>query len=177
MDVRRILCPIDFSAPSAHALEHAAGLARWFGARLAVLHVRPTVTPHPDMPPGGPVAPWLVTELEGLQQRVAAAAAEATATYFIDMQRVARRCHEFLRPGGISVFVVGNTQLSGVRIDNANHLVESLLDSGFIDVRVVKRQLSNKPNTPYRLPNGRLSSTRTEMQIYAEEYIVMAQRG
>lgn len=79
MDVRRILCPIDFSAPSAHALEHAAGLARWFGARLAVLHVRPTVTPHPDMPPGGPVAPWLVTELEGLQQRVAAAAAEATA--------------------------------------------------------------------------------------------------
>lgn len=105
------------------------------------------------------------------------AAAEATATYFIDMQRVARRCHEFLRPGGISVFVVGNTQLSGVRIDNANHLVESLLDSGFIDVRVVKRQLSNKPNTPYRLPNGRLSSTRTEMQIYAEEYIVMAQRG
>lgn len=104
------------------------------------------------------------------------AAAEATATYFLDMQKVALRCYEFLRPGGISVFVVGNTQLSGVRIDNANHLVESLLDSGFADVRVAKRQLSNKPNTPYRLPNGRLSSTRTEMQIYAEEYIVMAQR-
>jgi hypothetical protein len=104
-------------------------------------------------------------------------AAEAAATYFLDMQAVARRCHDFLRPGGISVFVVGNTQLSGIRIDNANHLVESLLDSGFVQVRVVKRQLSNKPNTPYRLPNGRLSSTRTDMQIYAEEYIVMAQRG
>lgn len=104
-------------------------------------------------------------------------AAEATATYFLDMQKVAQRCHEFLRPGGISVFVVGNTQLSGVRIDNANHLVESLIDSGFVDVSVVKRQMSNKPNTPYRLPNGRLSSNRTEMQIYAEEYIIMAQRG
>lgn len=105
------------------------------------------------------------------------AAAEATATYFLDMQKVALRCHEFLRPGGIAVFLVGNTQFRGVRIDNANHLVESLLDSGFVDVRVAKRQLSNKPNTPYRLPNGRLSATRTEMQIYAEEYIVMAQRG
>lgn len=79
MDVRRILCPIDFSDPSAHALEQATRLARWFGARLAVLHVRPTVTPHPDMPAGGPVAPWLHAELEGLRQRVAAAGAGATA--------------------------------------------------------------------------------------------------
>ncbi|MBY5337016.1 class I SAM-dependent methyltransferase [Rhizobium leguminosarum] len=102
--------------------------------------------------------------------------AEAVARYFLDMQKVAKRCHDFLRSGGISVFVIGNTQLNGVRIDNANHLVESLLEAGFIDVRVVKRHLSNKPNTPYRLPNGRLSSSRTTMEIYAEEYIVMAKR-
>lgn len=102
--------------------------------------------------------------------------AEAAATYFLDMQKVARRCHDFLRSGGISVFVIGNTQFNGVRIDNANHLVESLLEAGFIDVRVVKRQLANKPNTPYRLANGRLSSSRTNMEIYSEEYIVMAQR-
>lgn len=102
--------------------------------------------------------------------------AEATATYFLDIQKVAKRCHGFLRSGGISVFVIGNTRLNGVRIDNANHLVESLLEAGFVDVRVVKRQLANKPNTPYRLPNGRLSSSPTGMQIYAEEYIVMAQR-
>lgn len=104
-------------------------------------------------------------------------AAESAATYFLDMQKVVGRCHDFLRSGGISVFVIGNTQLSGVRIDNANHLVESLLDTGFRDVRVAKRRLSNKPNTPNRLPNGRLSSERTDMQIYGEEYIVMATRG
>lgn len=104
-------------------------------------------------------------------------AAESAATYFLDMQKVVGRCHDFLRSGGISVFVIGNTQLSGVRIDNANHLVESLLDTGFRDVRVAKRRLSNKPNTPNRLPNGRLSSARTDMQIYGEEYIVMATRG
>ncbi len=104
-------------------------------------------------------------------------AAEIVATYFLDMQKVVARCRDFLRTGGISVFVIGNTHLSGVRIDNANHLVESLLDAGFRDVRVAKRRLSNKSNTPYRLANGRLTSRRTDMHIYGEEYIVMAKRG
>lgn len=79
MAVRRILCPIDFSEPSIHALEQATRLARWYGARLAVLHVRPTVTPHPDMPAEGPWAPWLMAELEELRQRVAVACHASTA--------------------------------------------------------------------------------------------------
>ena len=73
MDVRRILCPIDFSDVSTHALEQAVRLGRWYGARLSVLHVRPTVTPHPDMPAEGPWAPWLMTELDALRQRTTAA--------------------------------------------------------------------------------------------------------
>jgi nucleotide-binding universal stress UspA family protein len=79
MNVRRMLCPIDFSEPSTHALEQATRLAGWYGARLAVLHVRPTVTPHPDLPAGGPMAPWLVAELDELRQRVTASCHEATA--------------------------------------------------------------------------------------------------
>jgi nucleotide-binding universal stress UspA family protein len=78
MNVRRILCPTDFSEPSAHALEQATRLAGAYGARLTVLHVRPTVTPHPDMPDGGPVAPWLVAELDDLRRRVATSCAAAT---------------------------------------------------------------------------------------------------
>jgi nucleotide-binding universal stress UspA family protein len=42
IDVRRILCPVDFDAPSAHALEHAARLAVFYGSSLDVLHVTPT---------------------------------------------------------------------------------------------------------------------------------------
>jgi methylase of polypeptide subunit release factors len=104
------------------------------------------------------------------------ALAEVVATYLLDMQKVIRRCHDFLRPGGAAVFVVGNTQFHGVRIDCANHLVESLFEADFADIRVVKRHLANKPNTPYRSPDGRLSSLPTRMQIYGEEFIVMAQR-
>ncbi len=39
MDIKCILCPIDFSDASAHAIEHAVVLAGWYKARIAALHV------------------------------------------------------------------------------------------------------------------------------------------
>lgn len=41
LKIRKIVCPVDFSEESKRALEHAAVLARWFEADLAVLHVMP----------------------------------------------------------------------------------------------------------------------------------------
>jgi nucleotide-binding universal stress UspA family protein len=118
MDVRRILCPIDFSEHSSHALAQATLLARWFGARLAVLHVRPTVTPHPDIPSGGPVAPWLLAELEELRQRVAAAYRDATAAA-VDVEALATAgepVHEILGCAGTlpaDLIVLGTHGASG----------------------------------------------------------------
>ena len=43
MTISRILCPIDFSETSAHALEQAAAVAQWYKAHLTVLHVYPAV--------------------------------------------------------------------------------------------------------------------------------------
>jgi nucleotide-binding universal stress UspA family protein len=37
--IRQILCPVDFSEFSRHAVDHAATVARWYEARLIVLHV------------------------------------------------------------------------------------------------------------------------------------------
>lgn len=37
--IRQILCPVDFSAHSARALQHALAYAACFGARVSVLHV------------------------------------------------------------------------------------------------------------------------------------------
>ncbi|MGE3955477.1 MAG: universal stress protein [Vicinamibacterales bacterium] len=61
LEIRRILCPVDFSDASQHALEHAVMIAGWYRARITALHVR-----HPAFlvePPilftdmgGGPVA-------------------------------------------------------------------------------------------------------------------------
>jgi nucleotide-binding universal stress UspA family protein len=38
--VERILCPVDLSEASRHALDHAVVLARWYSAPVTVLHVR-----------------------------------------------------------------------------------------------------------------------------------------
>jgi len=39
VEIRRILCPIDFSDESRHALAHATSVAKWYGAPITLLHV------------------------------------------------------------------------------------------------------------------------------------------
>jgi len=48
--ISRILCPVDFSDTSQHALDHAAAIARWYEAKLTLLHVFVTL-PTMDLPP------------------------------------------------------------------------------------------------------------------------------
>jgi nucleotide-binding universal stress UspA family protein len=48
-EINRILCPVDLSDASQHAIEHAVVLARWYGARITALHVcNPIVIPTTD---------------------------------------------------------------------------------------------------------------------------------
>jgi nucleotide-binding universal stress UspA family protein len=54
--IDRILCPIDFSETSRHALEHAFAFARWYQARVTVLHVLNVPLP-PMMPAPGLAVP------------------------------------------------------------------------------------------------------------------------
>jgi nucleotide-binding universal stress UspA family protein len=48
--IQRILCPIDFSDISQHALAHAAAIAHWYEARLTLLYVFVNL-PAVDLPP------------------------------------------------------------------------------------------------------------------------------
>jgi len=50
ISVERIVCPIDFSDTSHHALAHAAAMARWHDAQLTMLYVFPYL-PAMDLPP------------------------------------------------------------------------------------------------------------------------------
>jgi nucleotide-binding universal stress UspA family protein len=47
VEFRQVLCPIDLSEASSRALPYAAALARWYEARLTVLHVVPSFDPIP----------------------------------------------------------------------------------------------------------------------------------
>lgn len=40
LEIRRILCPIDFSDASQHALDHAVMIAGWYRARITAVYVR-----------------------------------------------------------------------------------------------------------------------------------------
>jgi nucleotide-binding universal stress UspA family protein len=50
IEISRILCPIDFSEYSRHALQHAFAIAGWYGSHLTVLFVSVNV-PTMDLPP------------------------------------------------------------------------------------------------------------------------------
>jgi len=80
MAISRILCPIDFSDASAHAIEQAVALARWYGARITALHVHLTVGPAPIIsPPDTPMLEALgAADLDALRSRVADAWRPAT---------------------------------------------------------------------------------------------------
>jgi hypothetical protein len=100
--------------------------------------------------------------------------ARAAANYFLDMQAVSRRCYSLLRRKGLALFVIGNTEYKGVRIDNATHLVESLLRGGFANVRVAKRKMSGKILTPYRDAMGQFSRSGDGRHVYGEEFVLIA---
>jgi nucleotide-binding universal stress UspA family protein len=71
IEIQRILCPVDFSKFSRRALDYAVTLARWYKAKLTVLHVYevvPLAPVAPEMIPGFALGPEyrdsLMRELE-----------------------------------------------------------------------------------------------------------------
>ena len=46
------------------------------------------------------------------------------------MQSVAKKTFKILNKTGVAFFVIGNTEYKTVKIDNAKHLSESLIDAG-----------------------------------------------
>jgi hypothetical protein len=92
------------------------------------------------------------------------------------MQSVVAKIFLMLNVGGACLFVIGNTEYKGVKIDNARHLVESLLEQGFSDIDVERRKISNKILTPYRDKNGKFSSDKGSRKIYSDEFIIFARK-
>jgi nucleotide-binding universal stress UspA family protein len=67
VNMTRILCPVDFSDFSRHALDYAVGIARWYDAGITTLHVIPPITAF-GPPAGEGLYPPLVFSAADLQQ-------------------------------------------------------------------------------------------------------------
>ena len=101
---------------------------------------------------------------------------KSVARYYVDMQVAVKNCHKMLSENGIACFVIGDTEYKGVKIENAKHLVESLLDTGFKYVKVSKRRISNKTLSPYRDESGKFSSDAEKRKVYHEEFVIIAHK-
>jgi len=102
--------------------------------------------------------------------------ARSVAKYFLDMQQVAKNCYAMLAKNGMALFVIGNTEYKGIRINNAKHLIESLQTSGFKEVLVTKRKISKKILTPYRDIIGRFTKDGNGRKVYSEEFILIGRK-
>jgi nucleotide-binding universal stress UspA family protein len=48
IQIRRVVCAVDFSEPSRAAFDHALALTRWFEAKMTIAHVVPVMAALPD---------------------------------------------------------------------------------------------------------------------------------
>jgi len=102
--------------------------------------------------------------------------ARAAARYYLDMQKSVKKCYKILNNNGMALFVIGNTEFKGVKMNNALHLIESMKKSGFSDIDIVRRKISNKNLPPHRDEIGRFTNDKNSRKIYAEEYIVIGRK-
>ncbi len=77
-----------------------------------------------------------------------------------------------LNDNGMAFFVVGDTEYKGVQILNSKHLIASMRNEGFCDIKASKRIISKKLLTPYRDSKGKFTSDKEKRSIYHEEYII-----
>lgn len=99
--------------------------------------------------------------------------AHSVARYCLDIDAVAAKCKKILNPNGMAVFVIGNTQYKGVKIDNAMLLANCMERAKFDDVEIFPRKISLKIMTPYRDERGRFTQDSTQRKVYAEEFVVV----
>jgi nucleotide-binding universal stress UspA family protein len=81
IEIKRILCPIDFSEFSQRAVDHAVAIARWYGATVTLLYVRalvPIAPAVPEMLPAMALTPEDRDELSAAMTRFIPADAAVT---------------------------------------------------------------------------------------------------
>lgn len=101
--------------------------------------------------------------------------AQEVEMFFADMQEVFDESFRVLKSGGRCCYVIGNTQLKGVDILNAQVFAESLQHSGLRLERIIKREIPSKILPQKRdKKTGRFAKNQTaDAEAYPVEYLVI----
>ncbi len=104
--------------------------------------------------------------------------AREVEAFFVDMQEVFDESYRILKRGGRCCYVIGNTQLKGVDILNAEAFADSLQHAGFALDRIIKREIPSKILPQKRdKKTGRFASSKAaDAEAYPVEYIVIGRK-
>lgn len=124
---------------------------------------------------GSTIAGRIVDELSSVDKSTAVAA----ANYFMDMRKAFGEMYRMLKPGAKACIIVGNTNLCGVRILNAEVAAEQMSSIGLNKVDFIKREVPNKMITPWRdIQSGKFTglSNPNKTRAYECEFIIVMQK-
>jgi len=105
--------------------------------------------------------------------------ANSIARYYVDMNLSFHELHRVLKKGSKICAIIGNTELNGVPILNAEVAAEQLSRIGFQRTDFVKRDVSNKLITPWRDgQNGKFTGmdNPNKKRAYQFEYVVIMEK-
>lgn len=102
------------------------------------------------------------------------------ANYFLDMKKVFVETYRILKTGGKACIIIGNTNLRGVKILNAQVAAEQMRIVGFSKIEFIKREIPNKMITPWRdLETGKFTEkdNPSKIRAYEYEYVIVMERA
>lgn len=157
MTIQHILCPVDLSDASAHAVDQAVLLARWYRARITALYVDVTADANID-PLAYPMVPAFMrepAELQRLQDRVATfCQAAATAHVTLDPRVVSGHAVAAIldqaRALPADLIVMGTHGLSGFRHLVLGSVTEKVLRRATCPVLTVPPAVHATSRLPFK---------------------------
>lgn len=104
---------------------------------------------------------------------------QSVAGYFDDMKLSFSEMYRILKKGKKACVIIGNTELLGVPILNAQVATEQMLNLGFTKSQIIKREVSNKMITPWRdTETGKFTGHKnpSKKRAYEYEYVLLMEK-
>jgi nucleotide-binding universal stress UspA family protein len=151
---KHILCPVDFSEASAHAIRYAVALARSQHAALTALHALPATPANPPLPDvdAGTAA---VDEAKQVATEVAALFADATrrgirVDVVVDRGAAAREVLTHAADLAVDVIVMGTHGVAGFEHMVLGSVAEKVLRKATCPVLTVPPHAQFNPEMPFK---------------------------
>ena len=177
IEIRRILCPIDFSDHSRRALDHAVAIAAWFESTVTVLHVCPVlpaasyVLGTPSLTVSLPSPQDQVSLLASMRRFAAAIESDVPLRVEIAEGNTASAIVERASAAAIDVIVMGTHGRSGLEHLILGSVTEKVIRKARCPVLTVPRDMTDVVPPPPVLFKRILCATDfSEASIRAIDY-------